>query len=190
MNPTRNSARVAEQIYGLLMRAYPRRFRDHYGSEMIELFTMRYDRADGLTSRLNLWMGTAWDVLSGGIALRISRLVHRQRYVGVGAAAGGGATSVTVGSACLCATHAYAGLFGAAGAVLSGAIWNLRPILLAGALVMLALAFVTVNGSAGSTNADRLAGSRTMGRIAVWTGTFMWIAALWAPRLVEVLHAH
>ena len=69
------------------MRAYPRRFREHYGSEMIELFAMRYDRAGSLTSRLALWMGTAWDVLWGGISLRIAGVVRRQRYVGVGAAA-------------------------------------------------------------------------------------------------------
>ncbi|MEE8252065.1 MAG: hypothetical protein V3R24_10035 [Gemmatimonadales bacterium] len=180
-----------ERLYRIILLLYPSDFRQSYGEEMALLFRERYVGTVARGGVLGLfWCRTAIDVACNAIPLHLESLVRGHRHMGVGAAAGGGTVAATVGSACLCASHVFAGLFGVAGAGIATVIWIYRPYLLIVSLAMLALAFLVVHTSAGSVEDDAKMGTRWMGQALVWSGTIIWVLALYAPRLVGLIHHH
>lgn len=62
--PTRD-----EQIYCLLLRAYPHAFRAEYGREMMQLF--RDQRRLGAAGIIGFWMHLMWDVARSAPVLRV-----------------------------------------------------------------------------------------------------------------------
>ena len=180
-----------ERLYRIILLLYPSDFRQSYGEEMALLFRERYVGTVARGGVLGLfWCRTAIDVACSAIPLHLESLVRGHRHMGVGAAAGGGTVAATVGSACLCASHVFAGLFGVAGAGIATVIWIYRPYLLIVSLAMLALAFLVVHTSAGSVEDDAKMGTRWMSQALVWSGTIIWVLALYAPRLVGLIHHH
>ena len=72
--------RWERRIYRILLRAYPRAFRERYGGDMEEAFVYLL-RTKG-SRRLTLWMGTLWDVTTGGLGER--RRGGRPNGTGIG----------------------------------------------------------------------------------------------------------
>ena len=64
------------RVYGLLLRLFPRSFRDEYGGEMEALFARRRRDADGIAARVWLWFETFTDVTTA--ALRCHADILRQ----------------------------------------------------------------------------------------------------------------
>ena len=158
---------------------------------MTDAFLDKLSRVSGRSlPSLSFWIATVFDVVANTVPLWLGRLARKQRMVGLGGATGGGTTAATVGSACLCSTHAFAGLFGAAGTAISLTAWEYRPVLLGVSLAMLFVSFLTVHASTGSAVLDHGHGRRLVGRFAVWSGTGLWVLALLAPYLVGLLHSH
>ena len=180
-----------ERLYRIILLLYPSDFRQSYGEEMALLFREKYVATVARGGVLGMfWCRTAIDVACNAIPLHLESLVRGHRHMGVGAAAGGGTVAATVGSACLCESHVFAGLFGVAGAGIATVIWIYRPYLLIVSLAMLALAFLVVHTSAGSVEDDAKMGTRWMSQALVWSGTIIWVLALYAPRLVGLIHHH
>jgi predicted permease len=77
-----NAERRAIRLYGLLIRAYPREFRQQYGTGMLELFTARYRRAraaGGLLARVRFWTELCRDLAVTATRERLESWgVHRR----------------------------------------------------------------------------------------------------------------
>jgi len=66
----------ARRVYRILLRAYPRAFRDEHGEEMEVTFLTLLEwegRRRGLVGRADAWLSGGGDVLSGGIRRRLQR---------------------------------------------------------------------------------------------------------------------
>ncbi|MEO8502820.1 MAG: ABC transporter permease [Acidobacteriota bacterium] len=55
------------RVYALLLRLFPRSFRDEYGGEMEALFARRRRDADGFAPRIGLWLETLVDTLTAAV---------------------------------------------------------------------------------------------------------------------------
>jgi putative ABC transport system permease protein len=68
------------RFFRLLLRLYPRRFRDLYGADMEAFFVDRWRNAGGTGRRMSVWGRTALNMAATGAAERWrSSLVHRER---------------------------------------------------------------------------------------------------------------
>ncbi|NNF27903.1 MAG: ABC transporter permease [Gemmatimonadetes bacterium] len=70
----------ARRFYRILLRAYPPAFRERYGEDMEEAFAYLLEARGSW--RPDLWMGTLWDVTTGGLGER--RRAGRQFGMGIG----------------------------------------------------------------------------------------------------------
>lgn len=59
-----------ERLFSLLLRAYPRPFREAHGDEMAELFRARLGRCTGAGDRLGLWVRLLADTCANALAVR------------------------------------------------------------------------------------------------------------------------
>ena len=72
--------RLADRLYGLLLRIYPAPFRRLYQAEMHEAFRQLYawtSEREGPAGLVRLWIRTAWDALGSGLRERLSRRGYR-----------------------------------------------------------------------------------------------------------------
>lgn len=67
--PRPSTLSVPEQVYRLLLRAYPRAFRAEYEGEMIQLFRDQWREDSG--DALHFWTNVVWDAALSAPALRV-----------------------------------------------------------------------------------------------------------------------
>ena len=96
--PLTNSLSVSVRLYRALLVAYPKKFREHYETQMVQVFrdSFRYEyRRNGVSGVIDLWLHTCADLLVTALMERIS---ERSQYMfspkiilwgGVAAAFGG-----------------------------------------------------------------------------------------------------
>src|SRR5215217_5944219 len=68
------------RTYNLLLRLYPKSFRDEYGDQMRAVFTRRCHDATGPLSVLALWLGTIPDLLGNAFLVHLDLLDQDLRY--------------------------------------------------------------------------------------------------------------
>ena len=68
------------RLYALLLRLYPRSFRNEYGAEMSAIFRKRLRDASGVFGRFGLWMETIGEILHNAIAAHADILQQDLRY--------------------------------------------------------------------------------------------------------------
>lgn len=66
-----------ERLFRLLLRAFPRDFRERYGAEMTELFLRRLAGARRGGARARAWVRAATDVLRAALAERVGTVHSR-----------------------------------------------------------------------------------------------------------------
>lgn len=76
-----NSLLVSVRIYRALLIAYPKKFRDHYQTHMVQVFRDSFQEAhhrNGTTGVIDLWLHTLADLL---VTALIERLMERSQYM-------------------------------------------------------------------------------------------------------------
>jgi hypothetical protein len=76
--------RVSERVYRMLLAAYPKEFRDAYGSQMAQMFRdlCREERRGGVVELMQLWVRVVIDLASTAVVERIEeRKLARHREV-------------------------------------------------------------------------------------------------------------
>jgi hypothetical protein len=187
--------RHTASLYRCLLKAYPRRFRHHYGGEMLQVFEDRYRRSliQGESVAL-LWFATLVDAARNGLLERAVSVRHARprEVVGTGSAVGGGSMAAAAAFACLCCVlPSSIGLLGASVVSAPQDLLPLRPHLLAASLTLLL-------ASAWSAYSPALSGEGVackgevcrLARTSFWGGSMLWVVALFAPSWVHLLHGH
>ncbi len=187
--------RQAASLYRYTLKAYPRRFRHDYGSEMLQLFEDRYRRSliRGESVAL-LWFATLLDAARNGLLERAASVRHARprEVVGTGSAAGGGSMAAAAAFACLCCVlPSSIGLLGAPVVIAPQDLLPLRPQLLAASLTLLLASAWAVYSPALSAEGVTCKGEVCrLARTSFWGGSILWVVALFAPFLVHLLHRH
>jgi len=79
--PLSNSLSVSVHVYRALLVAYPKKFREHYETQMIQVFrdSFRYEyHRNGIFGVIDLWLHTFVDLLATAL---IERLMERSQYM-------------------------------------------------------------------------------------------------------------
>jgi putative ABC transport system permease protein len=69
------------KLYRLLLRVYPRAFRERYAAEMERTLTrlMELQKQTGQPRRWRMWLGVSWDAVAGGVVARQKQFMARAR---------------------------------------------------------------------------------------------------------------
>ena len=76
-----NSLSVSVRIYRALLVAYPKKFREHYETQMVQVFRDSFREAyhlNGIPGVIDLWLHTFADLL---VTALIERITERSRYM-------------------------------------------------------------------------------------------------------------
>jgi tryptophan-rich sensory protein len=76
-----NSLPVSERIYRALLTAYPKKFREHYETQMVQVFRDSFREAhhrNGMAGVIDLWLHTFADLL---VTALVERIAERSQYM-------------------------------------------------------------------------------------------------------------
>ena len=76
-----NSLSVSVRIYRALLVAYPKTFREHYETQLVQVFrdSFRYEyHRNGISGVIDLWLHTFADLL---VTALIERIMERSQYM-------------------------------------------------------------------------------------------------------------
>jgi len=79
--PLANSLSVSVRVYRALLVAYPKKFRENYGAQMVQVFrdSLRYEyHRNGVSGVIDLWLHTCADLL---VTALIERITERSQYM-------------------------------------------------------------------------------------------------------------
>jgi hypothetical protein len=80
-SPLANSLSVSMRIYRALLVAYPKKFREHYETQMVQVFRDSFKdtyHRNGMSGVIDLWLHTCADLLVTALMERIS---ERSQYM-------------------------------------------------------------------------------------------------------------
>src|SRR3990172_3171378 len=80
-SPLANSLSVSVQIYRALLVAYPKKFREHYETQMVQVFRDSFREAyhhNGMPGVIDLWLHTIVDLVFTAL---IERIMERSQYM-------------------------------------------------------------------------------------------------------------
>ena len=80
-SPLANSLSVSVRIYRALLVAYPKKFREHYETQMVQVFRDSFRHAyhhNGMPGVIDLWLHTCADLL---VTALIERMMERSQYM-------------------------------------------------------------------------------------------------------------
>jgi len=79
--PLANSLSVSVRVYRALLAAYPKTFREHYETQMVQVFRDSFRDAynhNGMPSVIDLWLHTCADLL---VTALVERIMERSQYM-------------------------------------------------------------------------------------------------------------